>query len=73
MAINIRASLLNLSKSKAVYMIYKNDDLLGFGTVQELHEQFGMKPQTIYAYATPSRVAQAKISGKRLYAVRLKE
>ena len=49
------------------YALYKGDELLGFGTLNELSKQFGIKIKSLLFYQTPSyhkRTSEKK--GKRL-------
>lgn len=54
-------------RSMKEYALYKGDELLGLGTLQELSKQFGVKIKSLLFYQTPSyhkRTSEKK--GKRL-------
>lgn len=54
-AIRSRATVLFLEReTKAEYALYKGDELMGIGTVDELADQQGIKETTIRYYLTPS-------------------
>jgi hypothetical protein len=59
--------------SKPTYALYKGDRLLGVGTLQELAERRGVKPETIYYYSMPAYRRRGKANGNRLVAVRVAE
>ena len=49
------------------YALYKGDELLGFGTLQELSKQFGVKIKSLLFYQTPAyRKRTSDKRGKRL-------
>lgn len=39
---------------KSIYAMYKGDEYLGEGTIEELAEYFKVKPRTIKFYLTPT-------------------
>lgn len=49
------------------YALYKGDELLGIGTLQELSKQFGVKVKSLLFYQTPAyRKRTSEKKGKRL-------
>ena len=49
------------------YALYKGDELLGLGTLQELSSQFGVKIKSLLFYQTPAyRKCTSDKKGKRL-------
>jgi hypothetical protein len=58
---------------RCTYALYKGDRLLGVGTLQELAERRGVKPETIYYYSMPAYQRRGKANGNRLVAVRVAE
>lgn len=41
-------------KTSAVYGFYKGDEILAIGTAEEISKIVGIKPKTVYFYATKS-------------------
>jgi hypothetical protein len=35
-----------------VYVLYRDDEVVGIGTAEELSERFGIKPETVRFYAS---------------------
>lgn len=54
-----------------IYAMYQGDKLLMVGTKYLLAQHFGVEPQTIEGYATPSAQKLAESNPKRRYAVRV--
>ena len=50
-------------KKLAVYSVYKGDDILYTGTLQECAEFLGIKITTAKFYTTPSQVRRTKNNG----------
>lgn len=50
---------------KAEYAVYKQDDLLCVGTIEECAEQLGVKAKTVFFYGTPTYQKRVK-SGRVL-------
>lgn len=42
--------------TEATFGLYRGDEFLGVGTAAELAERFGVRPETIAFYATPSNM-----------------
>lgn len=63
----------NRDKYTREYALYKGDDLLAIGTLEELAEFRGVTPNSIYYYSMPAyqRKARKKGNGKRLVAIKL--
>lgn len=40
--------------SRAIYTLYRGDEVIGTGTISELAELWGVKKDTMHWYATPS-------------------
>lgn len=56
------------------YALYKGDELIGSGTLEELAEMRGVKPSTIYFYSMPTyqnRYKPKKSRSNRLIAIKL--
>lgn len=53
-AVRSRANLLGLSREKGQYALYKGDELLAQGTVDEIAETLGIEPGQVYYFGTPT-------------------
>lgn len=56
------------------YALYKGDELIGIGTLEELASQHGVKRNTMYFYSMPAyqrRYTSKKLSNRRLIAIKL--
>ena len=51
------------------YAIYKGDELVGFGTAEELASQLGIKPDTVRWWSYPS--AQKRSCGNARVAIKI--
>ncbi len=58
---------------KPTYALYRGDELLDIGTLDEIAERRGVKPETIYFYSTPSYQRRIRNENRRLFAVRVEE
>lgn len=47
------------------YILFKGEEILGVGTLQELAEQLGIKLRTLMCYKTPSHMKRTK-NGRKL-------
>lgn len=43
-----------MARTRKEYALYRGEDLVAMGTVSELSEELGVKPQTVLFYGTPS-------------------
>lgn len=61
------------TRKKQDYALYKGDELLDMGTAEEIAARRGVKPETIYYYATASQARRHRKSpnGRFLSAVPL--
>lgn len=55
----------------ATYALYKGDELLDVGTLDEIAKRRGVRPSTIYHYSMPAYQRKAKNVRNRLLAVRV--
>ena len=56
------------------YALYKGDELLGIGTLEELAEKRGVQKETIYYYSMPAYQRKGNVkkpTGKRMIAFKL--
>lgn len=44
------------------YALYKGDQIIAVGTANQIAEEIGVKPETVYYYKSPSY--QRRVSGK---------
>lgn len=57
---------------KSIYAMYKGDEYLSEGTIEELAENFKVSPRTIKFYLTPTYLKRGKgIKGNRRKLVRV--
>lgn len=57
---------------KSIYAMYKGDEYLSEGTIEELAEHFKVSPRTIKFYLTPTYLKRGKgINGNRRKLVRV--
>lgn len=50
--------------SKSIYAIYKGDEFLDLGTVEEMAKKFNVKKETITFWASPANKRRIKNKGK---------
>lgn len=43
-----------MARPKKEYALYKGDNLLKIGTVEEIAEELGIKKETVYFYKSPA-------------------
>lgn len=57
------------------YALYKGEELLSIGTLEELAAERGVTPNTIYFYTKPvyQRRARKKGNSNRLFAIKLED
>lgn len=48
------------------YALYKGDELLGVGTIDELAEELGIKPKTVRHYGYPGYKRRTSEKARRL-------
>ena len=54
------------------YAIYKGDEFIDLGTLKELGEKLGIKPNTVYFYSTPTYKKRIKgPENKRLIVIKI--
>lgn len=59
-------------RNKSIYAMYKGDEYLRDGTIEELAEYFKVNPRTIKFYLTPTYLKRGKgINGNRRKLVRV--
>lgn len=57
--------------SKAIYVLYQDDEVVDIGTAEELAKRRDVKPSTIYHYSTQAYMKRIKGQDNRLLAVRV--
>lgn len=62
-----------ISTRKSEWAVYKGDELLIIGTLEECAEHLNVKPKTVYYYSMESYQERVKNPRNRLLAVRLDE
>lgn len=69
-SIYARYTYLNINVSldySGDYALYKGEDILSIGTIDEIAEDIGVKRQTVYKYGTPTyRKFASEENGRRL-------
>lgn len=60
-----------MTKKIKEYTLYKGNDLLAMGTIQQIAEQMKVKDRTIKFYTTPTYKRRCKDSFKRLTIVKI--
>lgn len=50
--------------SKSIYAIYKGDEFLDLGTVEEMAKKFNVRKQTITFWASPANTKRVGKNGK---------
>lgn len=66
----------NRGKYTREYALYKGDDLLAIGTLEELAETLGVTPNTIYYYSMSAYQRKGNVkkpTGKRIVAIKLED
>lgn len=58
-------------RSEPMYAVYRDDDFEAVGTLDEVADVLGVKPETVKWYASASRRAKRHDRGR--YAIRLEE
>lgn len=56
-----------------IYAMYKGEECLGIGTLEELAKELNVKYETMYFYTTPTYKKRIKKSKKRRELVRIWE
>jgi hypothetical protein len=64
---------INLPRKKSEYAVYKGDELLVVGNVEECAEFLGVLPRTIWTYACESRIKRFKNLKDYTYSVKLED
>ena len=47
------------------YALYKGDDMLCLGTIKEIAEETGLKPETVRYYQSPCYLKRGKVGGNK--------
>lgn len=58
-------------RNKNIYAVYKGDEFLDLGTVEELVERFKVRKETVWFWNSPSNKRRAK--KKRKIAIKIEE
>lgn len=58
-------------KTKKEYALYKGDDFITMGTIQEIADKLNLSFKTIYYYTTPLYKRRCKNSYKRLMMIEI--
>ena len=54
-------------RKRNIYALYKGEEMLSVGTIQEISEELNIKEKTVYFYQTPAYIKRtSEIKGKRL-------
>lgn len=62
-----------MSRKKYVYALYKGDEFIDLGTLEELAKKEGVKPHTIAYYQTEAYKRKAKNNENRRVLIKIEE